>query len=266
VVLAMRAVREVQPEARLIHTEDGGAIASSPQLAAFREEHERRRWLGTDLLCGLITSDHPLFGFLLENGVAAEEILWFLDNPCPPSVLGLNYYVTSDRYLDHRTDLYPAHLAGGDSGTEPLVDIEAVRVCPEGIVGAGSVLTEAWERYRLPVAITEAHLGGPVDDQIRWLAEIWNEALAAQAEGVDVQAVTVWALLGSWDWCNLCTEARGLYEPGVFDVRSGTARPTALAEVVHQLATTGRIQHSALEAAGWWRQESRMWDLALAAD
>jgi len=256
IVLAMQAIRTVQPEARLIHTEDGGATFSRSALEAFRREREHRRWLGTDLLCGLLTRDHPLFPFLLDHGLSEGEILWFSENPSPPSILGLNYYVTSDRFLDDRVNLYP-FPSGGDTGAEPLVDVEAVRVRAEGIGGVGSVLRQAWDRYRLPVAITEAHLGCEVVEQERWLAEMWKEAEVAKASGVDVRAVTVWALLGSYDWCHLCTRDTGAYEPGVFDLSDGSPKFTAVARLAQQLATGSPIRASAAEA-GWWRQPERL--------
>lgn len=256
VVLAMQAIRTVQPAARLVHTEDGGRTFATPQLEDFRLEREHRRWLGLDLLCGMVTRDHALFTFLRDNAIREDEILWFSENPCPPSVVGLNYYVTSDRFLDHRLELHPGR-AGGDTGDEPLVDVEAVRVLPEGIQGAGAMLREAWDRYRLPVAITEAHLGCTPVEQTRWLAEVWREAEAARADGVDVRAVTVWALLGSFNWCHLCTEDSGSYEPGVFDVRGGEPEPTLLADLVFRLLRGLRIPGESSEL-GWWHRPERL--------
>lgn len=256
IALSMAAIRTVQPEARLIHTEDAGATFATPRLEAFRVQREHRRWLGTDLLCGLVTRDHPLFAFLLRNGLAESEILWFSDHPCPPSVLGLNYYVTSDRFLDHRVELYPG-CEGGDMGDEPLVDVDAVRIHPGGITGIGAILTQAWERYRLPVAMTEAHLGCHPIEQTRWLAECWLQAEAARARGVDIRAVTVWALLGSYNWCHLCTHDSGAYEPGVYDLSTGTPTATALTELVYRLAQGLPIDPSATKP-GWWRHPSRL--------
>ncbi len=257
-VLAMRAIRTVQPHARLIYTEDGGSIFSTPERDSFRVLRDARRWLGTDLLCGIVTEAHPLFDDLLHNGIAREDILWFADNPCPPAVLGLNYYLTSDRFLDHRLHLYPDHFRGGETGHDPLVDIEALRVRPEGLPGVAPILTEAWQRYGLPVAITEVHLGDQPENQIRWLHEIWSAALAARAVGVDVRAVTVWAVLGSWNWSNLCTRDAGHYEPGLFDIRDGTALPTCLADFARQLAT-GKVPASpALADPGWWTHPDRI--------
>ncbi len=256
IVLAMRAIRTVQPHARLIHTEDGGETFATSQLESYRLEREDRRWLGADLLCGRVHPCHPLFKFLLENGLSEAEVLWFADNPCPPSMLGLNYYVTSDRFLDHRLELYPAR-AGGDTGTEPLVDIEAVRVRGEGIAGAARMLQQAWERYGLPLAITEAHLGSDAVEQTRWLAEVWRDASAVRAEGVDVRAVTVWALLGSYNWCHLCTQDTGAYEPGVFDLSGGARERTLLTDVVERMSR-GLPLPRASESPGWWRRKDRL--------
>ena len=198
-----------------------------------------------------------MFAFLVRHGVARNEVLWFRENPCPPDVLGLNYYVTSDRFLDHRTELYPEHFAGGDTGSEPLVDIEAVRVRSEPLPGVEGLLTEAWERYGLPVAITEAHLGGSPADQVRWLAEVWQGAQAARRAGAQVEAVTVWALLGLWNWSNLCTADANAYEPGVFDSPAGELRETPLVELVRQLAHGETPHHAALQQAGWWQRQDR---------
>ena len=47
-------------------------------------------------------------------------------------------------------------------------------MCSEGIAGPKAILKEVWERYRLPVAITEAHLGCTREEQMRWLKEVWD--------------------------------------------------------------------------------------------
>ncbi len=255
-VLAMEAIRTVTPAARFISTEDGGQIFSTSRLESFRQEREQRRWLGMDLLCGCVKRTHPLFSFLTGHGLLEDEILWFADHPCPPSILGLNYYVTSDRFLDHRLELYPPHFAGGDTGHEPLADVEAVRVYREGISGVGPILKQAWERYSIPVAITEAHLGCDPEEQMRWLAEIWNDSLEARTAGIDVRAVTVWALLGSFNWCHLCTQDSGAYEPGVFNLSTGIPIATPLAKLAVDLALGGSMSAIAGQS-GWWHDSLR---------
>ena len=105
------------------------------------------------------------------------------------------------------------------------------------------------------MAITECHLGGGWDgDPVRWLAEVWDEARTAREQGVDVAAVTVWSLLGSWDWSWLVTCDRGDYEPGVFDIRSGELVPTPIAAAVRQLAGGQPLRPT---GKGWWRHPER---------
>ncbi len=255
VVLSMRAIRNIRPDAQLIQTDDLGRIFSTPELAATGALFSERQWLPFDLLCGLVNRSHPLFRYLLEGGLSEREIFWFEDNACPPDIIGANYYVTSDRFLDHRLSLYPEAYRSAEG---PFVDLEAVRVRAEGLQGFESILREAHARYGLPVAITEVHLGDCVEEQIRWAAEAWHAARRAQQAGVRCVAVTFWALLGSYYWNALVTKANGHYEPGVFDVRSGSPQATALAEIVLQCARGETPHHPALAQAGWWRQPSRI--------
>ncbi len=125
--------------------------------------------------------------------------------------------------------------------------------------GIGPLLQEAWERYRLPLAVTEAHIDANREDRLRWLLEIWEAARQAQRNGVDLRAVTVWALLGSYDWNSLVTECKGYYEPGPFDVRSDPPRPTALATLIRELAADRPLSHPVLRGQGWWRRPGRFW-------
>jgi dTDP-4-dehydrorhamnose reductase len=105
--------------------------------------------------------------------------------------------------------------------------------------------------------VTEAHIDANREDQLRWLVEIWNAAKKVQQNGADIRAVTVWALLGSYDWNCLVTECRGYYEPGPFDVRGPQPRPTALASMMRELATGRPLSHPVLQGQGWWRRPGR---------
>jgi dTDP-4-dehydrorhamnose reductase len=93
---------------------------------------------------------------------------------------------------------------------------------------------------------------------VRWLEDIGQGALAAANDGVAVRAVTVWALLGSFDWHCLVTRADGQYEEGVFDVTTGEAQPTAAAAWVRARAHGAAPRDPALLSPGWWRRPERL--------
>lgn len=255
-VLAMREIRLVNPAARLVTTEDVGRTFSTP-LLAYQADHENaRRWLGMDLLCGKVDETHPLYEYLLEHGVTPAEIDFFRAADVLPDVIGLNYYITSDRWLDERVDRYPAWSHGGN-GKHAYADVEAVRARESGIWGHEAVLAEAWARYGLPLAFTEVHIGSSREDQLRWLLEAWDAAGAMRARGADVRAVTSWALLGSFDWNKLVVRYDGTYEPGAFDLRSPEPRETAIASLLRSLASGRRPDHPLLGDPGWWLRDER---------
>jgi dTDP-4-dehydrorhamnose reductase len=87
--------------------------------------------------------------------------------------------------------------------------------------------------------------------------ELWDAAHAARAAGADVRAVTVWALLGAFDWSSLLTRATGHYEPGAFDVRGASPRRTALGRLVEDLAHGRDASEPLARTPGWWRRDVR---------
>ena len=99
-------------------------------------------------------------------------------------MLGINHYLTSERFLDHRLHLYPG-LEPGGNGRDPYVDAEAVRVKRlerryrprrRGCARRGSATAS---RSRSPRSITAARR----DEQLRWFAEVWETARRAARRG-----------------------------------------------------------------------------------
>ena len=240
VVLAMRAIREVTPDARLIQTEDcgqtfgthgdapPGRARRAPALADVGPADRAGR-----------RSASRCMAFLTRHGMTREDEAFFRTAECPPDVLGLNYYVTSDRYLDDRL----RSLSADSAWRQRRDPLRRRRSRPgarrQGIVGHEAHLVAAWERYR--------HSGGDHRGASRMHARRAGAmadrklggAHAARARGADVRAVTAWALLGSYNWHSLVTRDDGHYEPGAFDVRAPAPRRTALGAVIHTLAHGG---------------------------
>ncbi len=254
---AMRAIRAVNPDARLVQTDDLGHTRCTPGLedqAAFDNE---RRWLAFDLLCGRVDERHPLWDWLCACGADRQELAALRDEPCPPDIIGINAYVTSERFLDERLELHPPHLHGGN-GRQAYVDIETVRAHGRVIDGFAGRLREAHARYGLPLAITEVHMGCTREEQMRWLHQAWLAAVQARRDGIDVRGVTAWAAFGTVDWSSLLTREDGHYEPGLWDVRSDPPRLTALGALASSLARGETPRHPVLAGPGWWERELRL--------
>lgn len=255
--LAMHAVREVNLAAKLVQTEDLGKTHSSPSLQYQADFENERRWLSFDLLCGRVDRQHPLWPYFRWLGLSEKEILPFTENPLAPDILGINHYITSERFLDDNLLNYPAH-SHGYNGKDRYADVEAVRVEGVTLAGVRQLLLEAWQRYALPIAVTETHLSCTPEEQLRWFKEVWDAASSLrQEQKADIRAVTAWSLLGAYDWNSLLTRDAGFYESGVFDLRGPNPRPTALAYMLPVLAESQEYRHPLLDTAGWWHRKGR---------
>ncbi|HLN74582.1 MAG TPA: family 1 glycosylhydrolase [Prolixibacteraceae bacterium] len=256
VVLAMQAVNSINVNAKLVQTEDICKIYSTTSLKYQADFENERRWLTYDLLLGKLDENHPLWSYFINAGIKTEELEFFLKNTLTPGICGFNYYVTSERYLDDRSSLYPAHFHGGN-GRQKYADVEAVRANIPQALNPGELLREAWNRYQLPIALTEVHMACTREEQLRWFHEVYQTATTLKREGVDFRGLTAWSFLGSFDWNSLLCVKNNHYESGVYDIRSGKPRPTALAGMIKTINSGKDYSNGLLNLPGWWKRGDR---------
>jgi dTDP-4-dehydrorhamnose reductase len=258
-VLCMEAIRSVNPDAKLIQTEDLGKTYSTPLLAYQADFENDRRLLTFDILTARLKPGHPHYEYLLSHGITKDEINFFQLHHAKPDILGLNYYVTSERWLDESLEKYDHHTHGGN-GIHKYADTEMVRVNKRLRGGFKTLATEIWDRYKIPLAVTESHLHCTREEQLRWFKEIWDQAIELSDQGIHIKAVTAWAMLGSFDWDSLLTKTGTQYESGVYDIKTqaGQLRPTALAGLINYLATGQGTLHPVLREKGWWHDHPRL--------
>ncbi len=251
VVLSMKAIRQINPTAKLVQTEDLAKTHSTCLLQYQADFENIRRWLTFDLLCGKVNPDHFFWNYFSSIGIKKQALEFFLENPCPPDIMGLNYYVTSERYLDEDIYKYP-ESSYGENRKHVYADTAAVRyIKPSGLK---NLLKEAWNRYQLPIALTEVHLNCTREEQLRWFTEAWDVCCDLKQNGMDIQAITAWSLLGAFDWNSLLTKEDKNYESGVFDIKNNVLRPTALTRLIYSLNTNGTYEHPLINEKGWWHK------------
>ena len=256
IILSMQAVQSINPNAKLIQTEDICKVYSTKPLKYQADFENLRRWLTYDILLGKLNSKHPLWPYFIQSGIKKQELDFFIKNKHIPTICGFNYYVTSERFLDHRRSKYPSYFHGGN-GKQKYADVEAVRANMPYPLNLAELLTDAWTRYQLPMALTEVHMACTREEQLRWFHEIYQTAARLKQQGIDFRALTAWSFLGSFDWNSLLCVQNNHYESGVYDIRSGTPRPTALAGMIKSINSGGHYSHDLLKLPGWWRRSNR---------
>jgi dTDP-4-dehydrorhamnose reductase len=256
-LLALRAIRQVNPAARLMVTEDLGKTFSTDKLAYQAAHENNRRWLSLDLLAGRVGPGHPFYNWLIKSGVPREAMDDLASGEATPDLLGINHYLTSERFLDHRLERYP-QVQPGSNGIDVYADLEAVRMSHlKHEVGPAKRLREAWERYQIPMVYSEVHHGCSREEQVRWLMDVWNACESERRRGADIRAVTLWSMFGAVDWRSLLTRKDGIYDVGAFDTRSETPRPTLVAKTAARLGRGEKVEHPLLDLPGWWRRPGR---------
>jgi dTDP-4-dehydrorhamnose reductase len=262
IIESMKEIRRSNFSARLIQTEDMGKTYSTPLLEYQAEFENERRWLTFDLLTGKLMPGHPMWNYLISIGIKNEALEYFQQNVCKPDILGINHYITSERYLDHRLELYPPSTYGGNN-KEAYADVEAVRASGLNRGGLQMVLDEVSGRFDLPIALTEIHIGCTREEQLRWLQQSYTIVNLERSKGVNIKAITIWSLLGSFNWNVLLTRDENHYESGAFDIRSsGRPKPTALAFMMKDLCKGKSFKSPLLKNPGWWQRPERFYHQA----
>jgi beta-glucosidase len=181
---SMRAIRAIRPDAMLMipdtceyyHSVEG----AFPEEAAWRVE---RRFLVHDLYQGLVTRDHPLWTYMVENGVAEWELEWFWRNPARLDLLGLDYY----KHSEHQ-------LRQGPNG-------ERFDETAEHQLGFAELARQYSTRYNgVPVILAETNVGGPVEERIAWADTLVGEMRRAREAGTPVGAFTYYGAIDHVDW------------------------------------------------------------------
>ncbi len=209
-VAGARAIREVDPEARMIHIDPLVHVVAPPNRpdlvdAAHWETYEDT-FVAWDILAG---KQHPELG-------GSPEIL---------DIVGVNCYAFGQ--MEFREQGPHQSLGPRDERIRPLCDL----------------LQFAWERYNRPMIIGET--SGLGDGRTAWLKDVMEESLAAVARGIDLHGVCLFPAVDMPNWhngewlhngiCDLIEEGGDLrrvpFEPLVAELRRWQKRLNRVTEL-----------------------------------
>lgn len=185
IVRTVNAIKEIDPNSVMIHVEATGLTrAVREDLNVIALEETRRGFICYDLITGRMTPDHPLFSWFMRSGVTSDNLKEIAANKIELDVLGLNFYPqwsTKQIYQNSR-------------GRIMFRDIE-----PEGD-GFVELLESYYERYRVPIMITETSAVGTDEIRSRWFDASTSMVKELRGRGVPVVGYTWFPLFTMIDW------------------------------------------------------------------
>ena len=188
VVSTINAIRQVQPDATIVHVEASTLVATrDAALEKERQLLEDIGWLPTDMIFGRVNETHPMWRWLLEHGADQSQLAALVENPPHIDILGVNYY----------PDITPRQLASDANG-------ECVQICYNaGVEGLLEVLKGFGDRYQLPLMVTETSIEGDETKRAAWL-KASRDAVRHAARSHDIRGYTWWPLFDfvDWSWAN----------------------------------------------------------------
>ncbi|MEC5148841.1 family 1 glycosylhydrolase [Cryobacterium sp. GrIS_2_6] len=182
--LSVEAIRRANPHAVIVHVEAASLYSTDDaSLADDVTELAQLSLLPTDLLVGTVDENHPMWGWLVDHGAEPGVLRRLRDRAVSPDILGLNYY----------PDLSPRHLYRADKAVRQ-------RAINEWSSGLERCLETFWERYALPIVITETSIEGTDDVRRQWLEDSLLVVDKLRTHGIDIRGYTWWPFMDFVDW------------------------------------------------------------------
>jgi len=198
---SIRAIRDADPQATVLLCDAAENFKTrNPRLELEVRRRNLRRFVATDLLLGRVDHHHPLYSWLTSYGMSELDIEWFRGNPQRPDVLGLDYYPHSDWQLD--------------------VENESVRQRrAENPLGLHGVATAYYDRYGIPLMLTETSVEGkPINREI-WLDTSLDHIRRLREEGIPMLGMIWWPLIDQVDWDGALTHRIGkIHQVGLYNL------------------------------------------------
>lgn len=211
-VRTMAAIRAVDPDARFVPVEAAAVFRSAvPELADLAVEERSRRYLGYDLLDGRVVPGHPLYPMLVRSGIRPDHLDEIARGSVPIDIMGLNFYPqwsTHQAYITRRGRV-------------------TFRSAEQDGAGFSELISQYFERYHVPVMVTETSAFGGDDVRATWLQSSLQAIKQLRASGIPVVGYTWFPLFTMIDWrYRYGTAPASAYriELGLYRLREGHSR------------------------------------------
>ena len=184
IVLTTQAIKSEQPDAVTVQVEAlDHTFTRDESLKARAALLNARQFLCFDLATGRLDDDPILVKYVLGHGATEADLHWFRKNCVTFDILGANYYPWSYGELRKGRNGSVRYVPGNPSGDKIAL-----------------VLREAYERYHMPVMITETSARADVRGRAQWMDETIETVRALRTEGIPIVGYTWFPLFTMIDW------------------------------------------------------------------
>jgi beta-glucosidase len=228
IVATARALERVDPEIICYHVDATDLYETDdPALSGEADLRQQLVFLALDLISGRVDERHPLWAWLLEHDATIAELEAFLLDPVELSVIGMNLYpmFTSKRLLRDSRGRFRIRM--------PYRNAELV-------MRLGRFY---YERYGVPLMISETASIGPVARRRAWLDLSVASVAKLRAEGIPLVGYTWWPMFALVTWAyrqGRRPVAEHLAQMGLWDLDRSLARvPTPLVDAYRDLVAGG---------------------------
>ncbi|HEX8341398.1 MAG TPA: family 1 glycosylhydrolase, partial [Tepidisphaeraceae bacterium] len=224
---SIAAIRRAQPDATVLLCDALENYQSrSPELQDEVKLRNLRRFVILDLLAGRVDHHHPLHSWLTSFGFSELDLAYFKSDPQMPDWIGIDYYPHSDWQIEKV----------GDKVRQRRAD------APLGIYELGRAV---YDRYGLPLLVTETSVDGPPIGREIWLGTMTDQIRQLREEGVPMAGLIWWPVFDQIDWDGALLHRIGkIHKVGLFTLdrqTDGTLKRSAtpLAKVFRETVAAG---------------------------
>ena len=183
-VLTTQAIKSEQPEAITVQVEAlWHTFTRDESLKERAARANARQFLCFDLATGRIREDPVLMDYLHDHGVTDADLHWFEQSPVTFDIFGANYYPWSYAELK-------MHSSGKLYTRVRRASGHKIEI----------ILRSAWERYHMPIMITETSSNGDIKARARWMDDTVHTVCSLREEGIPIIGYTWFPLFTMVDW------------------------------------------------------------------
>ncbi len=228
--LTAQAVRAADPDAVFVQVEAlGWRWTTDERIQAQLPLYAAHTYLAYDLFTGRVNENHLAWPYLREHGVTEADLAWLQQNAAEVDMLGVNLYPWSGGEL----------VMGEDGRSKLQGELNGYHLA--------EVLRQAWQRYQIPLMVTETSARRDVNGRAQWMDETIAAVATVRAEGIPVVGYTWFPVMTMIDWEYRTAEAPladyllhlGLWDAAFDENGVLQRRPTPLVEKYRRYVAQG---------------------------